>query len=221
MGNTPQKSLSHVPAKRKLTEMQSRFVSLYMIHGEATKAAKLAGYSEQSAMCLGYQLLQIPTVQAEIAKRRNKLQQKYDISAERVLREMARIGFSDISRIIQWGEEIVSIEGDEGEYPAIMEACPLCDSREVVRHGNRVHCLGCGWKERILPVSGTEERKAPKIQVKVVLRLKASQALSADDTAAISEIKEDKDGRVGIKLHDKAKALDMLGKHIKGSSRTP
>lgn len=85
----------------KLTERQKKFVDEYLIDFNATQAAIRAKYSKNRAAEIGYQLLHKTTVQAYIQAKQLKLQQKTEINAERVLRELAAIGFYDISDFVR------------------------------------------------------------------------------------------------------------------------
>jgi phage terminase small subunit len=90
--------------RQKSTELNLRrlvFVHEYLIDGNATRAATAAGFSEGSAAVTGHRLLEDPIVKAEIAKRQGELLDKYKITQERVLEEVAAIAFSDISEIIE------------------------------------------------------------------------------------------------------------------------
>ncbi len=79
-----------------LTSKQLRFVQEYLIDLNARQAAIRAGYSEKTAAAQGSRLLTNADIQAEINIRQGKIAEKLDISAERVLQEMARLAFSDI-----------------------------------------------------------------------------------------------------------------------------
>jgi phage terminase small subunit len=77
------------------TPKQRLFVREYCCHLNATKAAIAAGYSEKGARQAGARLLTNVNVSAEIAKLTQKACEKLEISAENVLRELARLAFLD------------------------------------------------------------------------------------------------------------------------------
>lgn len=91
---------------RKLTPKQAKFVAEYLIHGDATKAAVNAGYSKRTAGQQGYQLLQIPLVASAIGAKQQRLADKYEVTAERVIRELALIGFANMM-------DYMSLEGGD------------------------------------------------------------------------------------------------------------
>lgn len=71
----------------------------YLVDLNATAAAIRAGYSEKTARFIGAENLTKPNIAAEIAKRRIELQSKLEITQEKVLRELAKLGFFDIRKL--------------------------------------------------------------------------------------------------------------------------
>lgn len=133
----------------KLTEKQKRFVAEYMVDLNATAAARRAGYKDPN---IGRQLITKNNVSAEIAKRREQLQSKLEITQETVLQELAAIAFAN-------GTDFVTVTG----------AGLLC----------------------VKPTNEVAREKLP----------------------AIAGIKYNQMG-IEIKLHDKVRALELLGKHL-------
>lgn len=78
-----------------LTHKQSRFVAEYLIDGNATRAAKAVGYHPKMAA----KLVARSSIKAAIAAGHSKLIEQTGITAERVLKEMGRLAFSDVSRL--------------------------------------------------------------------------------------------------------------------------
>lgn len=83
-------------AKRALKPKQELFCQYYTSYWNATRAARDAGYSEKSAMELGYQLLQLPPVQERIEELSGHALKECGVTRERVLTELARIAFLDL-----------------------------------------------------------------------------------------------------------------------------
>ena len=92
-----------------LTARQARFVAEYLIDLNATQAAIRAGYSKRTSEQQGFQLLKKTSVaeaiQAAQANRANRTQ----ISQDRVLTELARIGFSDLRKAVSWVGDTVQL----------------------------------------------------------------------------------------------------------------
>jgi phage terminase small subunit len=84
-----------VPKSRGLTPKQAEFVQEYLIDLNATQAATRAKYSPKNACFIGAQLLRKPLVRAAIDAAQKKRAHKLEISAERVLLEVARLSFFD------------------------------------------------------------------------------------------------------------------------------
>lgn len=80
----------------KLTARQRRFIDEYLIDSNGTQAAIRAGFSKRTANKIAHQLLGKPHVAALIQARQAKLAAKFEITAERVISELAAVGFADI-----------------------------------------------------------------------------------------------------------------------------
>lgn len=114
-----------------LNPKQRRFVAEYLIDLNATQAAIRAGYSKKTAGQMGGENLLKPEIQAEIAKRQQKRSERTEITQDRVLRELARIGFSDIRKAVRWGEtELRIAESETGETEAY-HGLALISSTEI------------------------------------------------------------------------------------------
>lgn len=135
-----------------LTEKQKRFVAEYLVDLNATKAAKRAGYSEKTAAEQACRLLTNVKVQEAIQKAMEERQYRTGITQDRVLQELADIGFS--------------------------------------RTTDFVRIDGCG---RVI--------------------LTPTEDLTEEQQRAIAGIKDGKFG-VELKLHDKIRALELLGQHL-------
>lgn len=83
-----------------LNEKQKRFVAEYLIDLNATQAAIRAGYSETSAYSQGHDLLKHPEVSECLAKAMDRRAQRTQITADKVLQELALIAFADIGDAI-------------------------------------------------------------------------------------------------------------------------
>jgi phage terminase small subunit len=79
-----------------MTPKQERFVAEYLIDLNATAAAKRAGYSDKTARAIGHENLTKPDIAAAVAEGKARQLDSMEVTAERVLRELARLAFSDI-----------------------------------------------------------------------------------------------------------------------------
>lgn len=82
-------SRSDVQARRAV------FVENFIASGNATQAALQAGFSPRTAGQQGSRLLKLVEVQQEISARRTARIKKFELSTDRVLRELSRIVFLD------------------------------------------------------------------------------------------------------------------------------
>lgn len=88
-----------------LTDKQARFVEEYLVDLNASAAARRAGYSEKTAGAIGRENLQKPTIRAAIDEKLAKRSERTQVTADRVVEELARIGFADPRSLFTWSEE--------------------------------------------------------------------------------------------------------------------
>lgn len=85
--------------KPKLTPKQRLFIREYLIDLNATQAAIRAGYSKKTAYSIGQQNLKKVEIAAAIEQAFIERCKRTDITANRVLQEIARISFLDIRKM--------------------------------------------------------------------------------------------------------------------------
>lgn len=83
-----------------MTPKQKLFVKEYLVDLNATRAAIAAGYSENGADVAGSRLLVNVRVKAEIEQALTRTCAKLDITVEKVLGELAKLGFSNMQDYI-------------------------------------------------------------------------------------------------------------------------
>jgi phage terminase small subunit len=76
-------------------QRRTRFVKEYLLEQNATKAAIAAGYSEKTAGQQGHRLLKDAQIRAEIEQKNTEINQKLDLSVERIKLEIARLCYYD------------------------------------------------------------------------------------------------------------------------------
>lgn len=116
-----------------LTPKQRRFVDEYLIDLNATQAAIRAKYSARTAASIGEENLRKPEIADAIRQRMKDREKRTQITQDRVLQELARIGFSDIRKVVRWGETMVRVaDAEEGEDDLVpYHGLALIDSAEV------------------------------------------------------------------------------------------
>ena len=83
-----------------MTQKQKRFVEEYLIDLNATQAAIRAGYSPDTAKSIGSENLSKPDISAAVAKAMAERSKRTGINQDRVLQELARIGFARITDVM-------------------------------------------------------------------------------------------------------------------------
>lgn len=138
---------------KKLTPKQAAFVQEYLIDLNATQAAIRAGYSERTAEKIGSENLKKPEVRAAIDSAKDKRSERTEITAERVLKEIAAMAFYDpaefiaASRELEHGEDCREGEGIismDGKRYAIVGITSPVDIRTLPENVRRA-IVGWGW----------------------------------------------------------------------------
>ena len=104
----------------KLTDKQKRFCDEYLIDLNAMQAAIRAGYKEGYAQKHSYDMLKNPLIKKYIDKRMHDIQRRTEITQDRVLNELAAIGFSNPSHffkvidrpVLAGGEPVLDSDGN-------------------------------------------------------------------------------------------------------------
>jgi len=81
--------------EKKLTGKQQRFIAEYLVDLNATQAAIRAGYSKKTAFVVGHENLRKPYIQEALLKAREAQEQRTQIKADDVLRELYRLASFD------------------------------------------------------------------------------------------------------------------------------
>ena len=76
---------------KNLTEKQLRFVSEYLIDGNAARAARAAGYNPKTAHSTGGQNLKKRAIAQRIAEERQKHAERCEITADSLMRDLEQI----------------------------------------------------------------------------------------------------------------------------------
>jgi phage terminase small subunit len=87
-----------------LTAKQAQFVKEYLIDLNATQAAIRAGYSESTAGSQGQRMLTNVEIQAAIQEAMNKRATRTEVTADRVIEQLAKIAFHDLKHVVTWDE---------------------------------------------------------------------------------------------------------------------
>jgi phage terminase small subunit len=97
----------------RLTPKQAAFVAEYLVDLNATQAAIRAKFSERTAEQIGHQLLKKTSVAAAIEAALAARSKRTEITADQVLRELARVGLATLADVTDWGVKEIAFGYDE------------------------------------------------------------------------------------------------------------
>lgn len=178
----------------KLTPKQAAFVRQYLVDFNGAQAAIRAGYSKNAAKEQAARLLTKANVMAAVQAAQSKVADKLEVTTERIERELAVIAFSDMKAYAEWGNETLLTEE---------QAQLLVEGMIEVPAGRRVRGLD---REALKYL----EANGQPVDFRTI-DLRRSEKLG-EESRAVQSVGETPQGAITIKLHDKLKALELLGK---------
>jgi len=119
-------------ASASLTPKQRRFVDEYLVDLNATQAAIRAGYSARTARSIAEENLTKPDIAEAIAAAQAARAERTQVTADRVLRELARIAFSDIRTLFDSKgglRKVADLSDDEAAAFAAVDASEIFEGR--------------------------------------------------------------------------------------------
>lgn len=123
-----------------LTDKQRLFCLHYVRCFNATKAAIKAGYSRETAMEQGYQLLQKTSVREEINRLKQNRMNRELLDEHDIFQKYMDIAFADITDFVEFGQEQVQVMAMYGPVeikdPETGEKKPLMKTVNTVRFRN-------------------------------------------------------------------------------------
>jgi len=115
-----------------LNEKQKRFCEEYVVDFNGRQAAIRASYSEDTAAEQASRLLNNVNISEYISKLQKKLSDKTQITAEKVINELAKIGFSNVQDFIEDSNNIKDISQIDKKKAAAISSI----KKSVTRFGN-------------------------------------------------------------------------------------
>lgn len=91
--------------QRDLTDKQRQFCKEYVVDFNATQAAIRAGYAKNGARQTAHKLVSNTDIQAAIKHEATRRAEAAEVSAERVVAELARVGFANMADYMVVGED--------------------------------------------------------------------------------------------------------------------
>lgn len=102
-----------------MTKKQKRFVEEYLIDLNATQAAIRAGYSPHTAKDIGCENLAKPNIAAAVSQAMAERSRRTGINQDRVLQELARIGFAKITDVIDPETAKIRVDASDDDLACI------------------------------------------------------------------------------------------------------
>lgn len=109
----------------ELTAKQATFVREYLVDLNGKQAAIRAGYSPKTAEAQASRLLTYAKVSKAVAAAQAERAKRTEIDADRVIAELAKIGFSDIRKVAKWASNVAVAAPDERTVDEILESGEL------------------------------------------------------------------------------------------------
>jgi phage terminase small subunit len=120
-----------------MTSKQERFCEEYLVDLNATQAAIRAGYSPRSAHAIATENLQKPAVRARIDKALAEQSSRTGVTADRVVRELAKVAFVNSNDVVDFGSATVKPDASKDDTAAIasvrVKTIPTKDGNGVER----------------------------------------------------------------------------------------
>jgi phage terminase small subunit len=114
---------------KALPPKRQRFVEEYLIDLNATQAAIRAGYSLKTAGSIGEEVLKKPEIQEAIQAAMKARSERTEITADRVLKELARIAFFDIRKLYHEDGSLKKPSEFDDEAAAVVAGVDVVEMR--------------------------------------------------------------------------------------------
>lgn len=102
---------------KEVTIKRLIFAREYVVDGNGRRAAVAAGYAEKSAHVAANKLLKHADVIAEIDRLKSVQAKRLDITADKVINEIARIAFQDMTEIVALKDGRITVADFENLTP--------------------------------------------------------------------------------------------------------
>ncbi len=102
-----------IPNGNGLTNKQKAFVREYLVDLNGTQAALRAGYKKESAPVVGCENLKKPNIQQAIQEEMSKREERTRVTQDKVVRELAKLAFSNMRSFVDWGPDEVRLKDSE------------------------------------------------------------------------------------------------------------
>ena len=206
--------MNHMTSTKPAIDRREVFIRQYLIHSNATRAYREAGYKEGSGIHQSASnLLRSPYVRSRLAELRHDLLANLDVKVEAVLARYKAIAFADVAEIVQlhrtpcrycWGAEHAFQWRTKREWRA---ACASALDRQLPEPD----CEGgFGYTRNAFPNDACPECDGygiPQVWIKDV------HFLTTEERALVKCVEKTRHG-ARYRFHDQFKALNVLAQHL-------
>jgi phage terminase small subunit len=186
-------------AARKLTPKQEQFVKEYLVDLDATAAARRSGYSEKTVGQIGYQLLQKTSIAEAIRVAKSERSRRTGVTADKVLRELALVGFSDIGNVLDFSGDNLSLRA----------------AGDIARHHRRT--LSSVKVKRYTEGHGDDAREVETIEFKLWDKMSALEKIGKHIGMFPGKVRVEVTGKDGSAIehgHDHRHSLDRISERF-------
>lgn len=135
---------------KPLNGRQQRFVDEYLVDLNGAAAARRAGYSEASAASRASRLLKQAEVADAIENAKAERSARTKLSGDRVLEELARIGFCDVRRLFAPDGRVLPLTSLDDDIAACVSSLEVNEKppRAGAEKGERIYKVRL-WDKRL------------------------------------------------------------------------
>lgn len=165
------------PKPRACNEREILFLSEYMKDWNGTQAMLRAGITTKPTVAKVYasEWLVRPHVIAELADRRQLLMEKHELTLDRLLEELRRVGFANISDLIQWDDNGLTLRPSstlpESQLAAVAEISEISSkgkTKLAVKMHPKLEAL-CQLLKHVAPTTTRGGSTAPREEVATII----------------------------------------------------
>ncbi len=156
-----------------MTDKEKTFCEEYLVDLNGAQSAIRAGYSEKTANAIACNLFTKVYIQEEIQRLMKERAERTEVTADKVVMELAKIAFSDMKKFATWGKNGVTLN-DSGGLSEEDAACVSEVSETETQHGGSIRfklhdkkgaldslCRHLGMFTDNINVSGSIEMQEP------------------------------------------------------------
>jgi hypothetical protein len=162
-----------------LSDQQIRFCDEYLVDFNGKRAAIAAGYAKKGAAASASRLLTYVNVQAYLAKKKEKIATKLELSQERTLLEIARVALFDPRNLFDDEGKLINIKELDPDTAAVISSIEV--DEDISTDEDDDLGLDLDEEDEADPVApkGPKTPKGPKVTGTVTKKVKLWSKMQA------------------------------------------